>query len=448
MLTELAKMLGTTEANVTKLSEAGQIGFPLVDQAFSNMTAAGGKFHNMMQKQSETTAGIWSNLKDKMTMLQETLGKPINDALRPILNEVIAMAEQLKPKFQAIGESIRGWLDYLRAAFKQGFGFEAMLAPLKLGLLESANDFAMYMGKQFDLLAAKWKQISPFSSEEDVMRGMMASVPHAGPKKQEAGPLGDEIATMKERIAQMHQLTDASEKQAKIERDAKKAVDEFNAAADAILAAPEAKMVEGAEKALKKAQSALNQIGGGAEKLKAMLDYQKQVDVARLKLQGLNKEAEKLTKEQQLREKIAEIMKKTGASYEAAAKAAKTLQQAEQPVPERKTGTQIAEDRRKAHIQAMDQRRMVRRDATKENNEARDATRKVSGLDWLKANRKLGPGPQVNRNFDTGGFMDRANKRVIGNLDPKKPGEKDPSVPIVTSIEKMYNLIDRRLATV
>lgn len=71
---ELAKVMGKTVPEVRKLVEAGEVDFPLIQQAFANMTGEGGKFHNLMQAQSQTTAGQFSNLKDSIGFLARDIG--------------------------------------------------------------------------------------------------------------------------------------------------------------------------------------------------------------------------------------------------------------------------------------------------------------------------------------------------------------------------------------
>ena len=63
----LAKVLKTNEQEISKMIEAGKIGFPEVQKAFQMMTAEGGKFHNTMEKQSKSLSGLFSTLKDTLS---------------------------------------------------------------------------------------------------------------------------------------------------------------------------------------------------------------------------------------------------------------------------------------------------------------------------------------------------------------------------------------------
>jgi hypothetical protein len=75
IIAELAKVLHTTEANVSQLVESGKVGFPEVEKAFSNMTSAGGMFFNLMKEQSKTLTGRISNLSDAWDNMLNSLGK-------------------------------------------------------------------------------------------------------------------------------------------------------------------------------------------------------------------------------------------------------------------------------------------------------------------------------------------------------------------------------------
>jgi len=72
---ELAKVLKTTKDKVKDMVEAGKVGFPEVQKAFENMTGSGGQFGGLMDKQSKTLSGVFSNLKDNIgRVAREALG--------------------------------------------------------------------------------------------------------------------------------------------------------------------------------------------------------------------------------------------------------------------------------------------------------------------------------------------------------------------------------------
>jgi len=97
ILDALAKQYGVTKSAVFDLASEGKIGFEDVNKAFQTMTSSGGLFFNLMDKQSKTTLGTWSNFQDSITRVQIALG----NALLPALNEVM---NALMPVIQRFGE--------------------------------------------------------------------------------------------------------------------------------------------------------------------------------------------------------------------------------------------------------------------------------------------------------------------------------------------------------
>ncbi len=66
LIDELAKNLGVAKDQIMGMVEAGSIGFDEVDKAFQTMTSSGGKFADLMEKQSHTFGGVMSNIRDQI----------------------------------------------------------------------------------------------------------------------------------------------------------------------------------------------------------------------------------------------------------------------------------------------------------------------------------------------------------------------------------------------
>ncbi len=90
LLEELAKVMGKSTAQVTKLVSEGAVGFPVVEQAFANMSGEGGKFFNLMQKQTASTGGQISNLRDVVSLLENDLFLKF----QPAINNVVVAIQQ------------------------------------------------------------------------------------------------------------------------------------------------------------------------------------------------------------------------------------------------------------------------------------------------------------------------------------------------------------------
>lgn len=95
-LQEIAKKTGESMAALKKRMEDGGVSAYEVQQAFVAATSAGGRFHQMTERQSGTMAGLWSTFKDS-----------VSTSLREI-GEVLITSLDLK-----------GWLQYLTAAMNQ-----------------------------------------------------------------------------------------------------------------------------------------------------------------------------------------------------------------------------------------------------------------------------------------------------------------------------------------
>ena len=82
---ELAKMMGVSTEEIFKMTSEGKIGFEELNGVLTRLTGEGGKFHNMMQTISGTTAGSLSNALDNLKITAAELG----EALLPIANDFL-----------------------------------------------------------------------------------------------------------------------------------------------------------------------------------------------------------------------------------------------------------------------------------------------------------------------------------------------------------------------
>ena len=73
IIAELAKNLGVAESKIKDMVSAGKIWFADVEKAFQTMSSEWGKFANLMEKQSDTMMGAWSNLQDSIDSLGEAI---------------------------------------------------------------------------------------------------------------------------------------------------------------------------------------------------------------------------------------------------------------------------------------------------------------------------------------------------------------------------------------
>lgn len=102
LLDQLATMYGKTTQEVNKMVSAGKIGFPEVAKAFDQMTGKGGRFHDLMQEQAKTIPGQISNLQDKITMAMNKIGQS-NSGL---IYGGIKMANSMVDNYEQVGKAI------------------------------------------------------------------------------------------------------------------------------------------------------------------------------------------------------------------------------------------------------------------------------------------------------------------------------------------------------
>lgn len=81
IIAEFAKMFGVTEGEVKKLGSESKITFADMETAFQNMTGEGGRFFNLMAKQSQTLGGKLSTLVGKLELIGATIGENMTGGL-------------------------------------------------------------------------------------------------------------------------------------------------------------------------------------------------------------------------------------------------------------------------------------------------------------------------------------------------------------------------------
>jgi tape measure domain-containing protein len=102
VLEELADMMGKTKSEISDMVEAGKIGFPLVEQAFKNMSGEGGRFYNLMEKQTGSVTGQIALLKDQIELMMNAIGKSGEGAIYGAIN----VTSKLVENYEEVGKTI------------------------------------------------------------------------------------------------------------------------------------------------------------------------------------------------------------------------------------------------------------------------------------------------------------------------------------------------------
>lgn len=147
VIQEFAKQLGVTDSEVKEMASSGKLSFDNLEQAFVSLTSEGGKFGGMMARQSRTVGGLWSTLKDTFGEVLLSLGQPINDALRPLLDEAIKHVGALKEGAARVGAAVATAMKAVVGFFREFSGAEMgklLLDSLVLAFKASVN--VLYRG--------------------------------------------------------------------------------------------------------------------------------------------------------------------------------------------------------------------------------------------------------------------------------------------------------------
>ncbi len=102
MAEELAKQFGVTKEAVSGLVTEGKVGADAITKAFQSMTSEGGKFENLMVRQSASITGQISNLQDSIQTMFNDLGK-MNEG---IIYDAIKGAAYLVEHYEEIGKTV------------------------------------------------------------------------------------------------------------------------------------------------------------------------------------------------------------------------------------------------------------------------------------------------------------------------------------------------------
>lgn len=135
----VAEAMGVTRGELMDMMESADgVSFEQVEEAFKRATSEGGRFTDMMEKQSQTIAGRWSNIKDQFTLALEDIGTRllpyVSEAMTYFTDEVLprltaafdTLTNEVIPAIQAQFEEWWPKIVQVATALK-----EELLPPLK-----------------------------------------------------------------------------------------------------------------------------------------------------------------------------------------------------------------------------------------------------------------------------------------------------------------------------
>lgn len=112
---ELSKVLGVSVSQVNQLASEGKVGFAEVEQAFRNMTSAGGQFNNLMREQSKTISGQISNLRDSIDSMFNSIGKDSEGFISSAISGVSYLVEHYREIGKAVSDIVVSYGSYKAA---------------------------------------------------------------------------------------------------------------------------------------------------------------------------------------------------------------------------------------------------------------------------------------------------------------------------------------------
>lgn len=103
---------------VFEKASKGEMSIEHLRAAMEKATGAGGKFHGLTQRLSQTFEGLTSTLQDNITGALRDFGREILPALKPALEKLIELVQQASPAIARLGAIVG---EMLRSAIKEDF---------------------------------------------------------------------------------------------------------------------------------------------------------------------------------------------------------------------------------------------------------------------------------------------------------------------------------------
>lgn len=98
LIDELAKHFGVSASEIQKMVSNGEVGFQAVEQALKNLSGEGGRFEDLMSKQSKTLGGMVSNLQDAWNIFLRNEGQKLLDWAKAVVQGLIYIVQNVLPK--------------------------------------------------------------------------------------------------------------------------------------------------------------------------------------------------------------------------------------------------------------------------------------------------------------------------------------------------------------
>lgn len=149
----MSEKTGKSMGELKKMMEDGAISADMVTQAFIDVTSEGGQFHNMMQKQSETSQGKWSTLVDKISLMGVKIGEKVLPVFNKLMDAVSVAFDWIELNFGKIVEIFQPIMDAMQPILD---AFDFLIQ--KIGIAGESGDM---LGKIFNFIGGVFKILGP-----------------------------------------------------------------------------------------------------------------------------------------------------------------------------------------------------------------------------------------------------------------------------------------------
>lgn len=130
LLGALAEQFGKTTGEVQKMVSDGKVSFADMQTALRSLTGEGGRFHDLMEKQSHSLSGLWSNFNDQITKTSVLIGTQLLPYLKPLVEYMTALVARVGEFVTAHPQFSAGLL----VAVLAFTGLLAVLIPIAIAL--------------------------------------------------------------------------------------------------------------------------------------------------------------------------------------------------------------------------------------------------------------------------------------------------------------------------
>lgn len=90
-MTSVGAAAKVTAADVQEMISDGTVSFEDLQAALAGLTGEGGKFFNLMENQSQSLAGLWSNFNDQISLTSRVFGEQLVPYLKPVVEKMIEL---------------------------------------------------------------------------------------------------------------------------------------------------------------------------------------------------------------------------------------------------------------------------------------------------------------------------------------------------------------------